>query len=78
MVFCNTMIFEATVQWRSHRATARSTSATEAKNRALENAINKGRQRGERYDPNSSLREWYVVKLTRFGRGTTFGFTYAP
>ena len=74
MITCNEITFEATVQWRSHIATARDTSALAAKNKALESAIEKGIKRGERY--SSTIREWYVVKLARFGRGTTKGCSF--
>ena len=74
MVICNEISFEATVQWRSFIATARDTSALTAKNKALELAITKGQARGQQFNP--SIREWYVIKLTRFGRGTTLNGTF--
>jgi hypothetical protein len=75
-VQCNEITFEATVCWRSHVATARDVSSLAAKNKALEFAISKGQARGERFNP--IIREWYVVKLARFGRGTTLNCTFTP
>ena len=75
MVICNEISFEATIQWRSFIATARDTSALKAKNKALELAITKGQANGQQYNP--TIREWYVVKLARFGRGSTLNCTYA-
>jgi len=76
MVICNEITFEATVQWRSYIATARDTSSFIAKNTALEAAIKKGVRCGERYDIDIEGREWHVIKLARFGRGTTLNGTY--
>jgi hypothetical protein len=74
MVTCNEISFEAVVQWRSFVATAKAPSSMEAKNKALEHAIAKGQARGQQF--NQAIREWYVIKLTRFGRGTTLGGTF--
>ena len=74
MVTCNEISFEATVQWRSFVATAKAPSSLEAKNKALESAIVKGQARGQQFNP--TIREWYVIKLTRFGRGTTLNGTF--
>lgn len=76
MVQCNSIQYEATVQWRSFVASARSPSPADARNRALKNAINKGTARGQRYNPK--IREWYVVKMARLGRGSTLNCTFSP
>jgi len=74
MIDCNEMMFEATVQWRNYTGIGRSTSSTEAKNKALDLAILKGKARGERFNPR--MREWFVLKLSRSGRGSTKGCTF--
>lgn len=62
--------WEITVQWRQYVATANSTSQTHAKAQAFEYAFKQGLRRGHKYVPGD---ECHVIKVSRFGIGTTHG-----
>ena len=62
--------WEVTVQWRQYVATANSTSQAQAKAQAFEYAFKQGLRRDHRYAPGD---ECYVLKVSRFGIGSTHG-----